>query len=313
MKCRVAQIGLGAMGRPMAQNLINAGGYEMYVYDQNEETTKDLVLDGCIVCQNPEDAVKTADVLLTMLPNDEILLRVTRQLIPHLPLDAIHISCSTVTPQTSRMLAAEHTLVGQKFVGAPIFARADGVAKKQASFVVGGVQEYFDKVRPILEANSNGIFWFGPDPGAGNIVKLCGNFMIASAIETCAEALSLAEKAGLDRGEVMSMLNHTIFDCLIYRGYGDRVAHKQHIPGDPLVGPGFQLDLGLKDVTLALNQGKDLKVSMPVAEVLRERFLTASARGLGKRDWSAISMCVSSESGLPTPEWPPPKRQRLDP
>ena len=88
-----------------------------------------------------------------------------------------------------------------------------------------------------MEANSNGIFRFGEDPGAGNVVKLCGNYMIACAI--VARKLSLAEKSGLKREDVMTMLNTTIFDCLICRGYGDRVAQRKHIPGESdLVGPG---------------------------------------------------------------------------
>lgn len=104
-------------------------------------------------------------------------------------------------------------------------AGADGVAQRLASFVVGGRDDAVAAAMPLLEANSNGIFRFGEDPGAGNVVKLCGNYMIAATIESCAEALSLAEKSGLNRQDVMTMLNTTIFDCLIYRGCAPLPSH----------------------------------------------------------------------------------------
>ena len=96
----------------------------------------------------------------------------------------------------------------------------------------------------------------------------------------------------------MTMLNTTIFDCLIFKGYGNRVAQRSHVPGEPLVGPGFQLDLGLKDVTLALDVAHKVKAPMPFGSVLHDRFLGASARGRGKMDWSAIGLSVSEDAGL---------------
>mmetsp|Transcript_27392 Transcript_27392/g.57769 ORF Transcript_27392/g.57769 Transcript_27392/m.57769 type:complete len:253 (+) Transcript_27392:2-760(+) len=235
-----------------------------------------------------------------MVPNDKILRDVVTQPSTGLlhSLKGVHISCSTIHPDTARELAALHASHGSEYVGAPIFARADGVAARLASFVVGGADAAIDRVMPLLEANSNGVFRFGPDAGAGNVVKLCGNYMIASAIESCAEALSLAENSGLDRLAVMSMLNTTIFDCLIYKGYGNRVAQRSHVPGEALVGPGFQLDLGLKDVTLALDVAHKVRSPMPFGSVLHDRFLAASAKGRGSMDWSAIALSVSEDAGI---------------
>lgn len=162
------------------------------------------------------------------------------------------------------------------------------------------------------QANSNGIFRFGEDAGAGNVVKLCGNFLIASAIEAIGEALALAEKSGLERQAVMTMLNSTIFDCLIYKGYGDRVAARSHVPGEPLVGPGFQLDLGLKDVTLALDVAHKAAAPMPLASLLHDRFLAASARGRGKMDWSALALSNAEDAGVDVSDaLLPPKKRKL--
>ena len=246
-----------------------------------------------------------------MVPNDKVLKAVTCDpdtgILKNLG-NGVHVSCSTVHPDTSRELAALHVAAGSQYVGAPIFARADGVASRLASFCVGGAPGAIDTVLPLLEANSNGIFRFGEDPGAGNVVKICGNFLIASTIESCAEALSLAEKNGLDRQAVMSMLNSTIFDCLIYKGYGDRVAQRSHVPGDPLVGPGFQLELGLKDVRLACDVARQVEAPMPFASVLHDRFLASTARGRGQMDWSAIGLSVSEEAGVDVSKLVPPNK-----
>ena len=219
---KIGQVGLGAMGQPMVDNLM-AAGFAMKVFDVNASAVEAAVAKGAARANTPAEAASDVDALITMVPNDSVLREVTCSpetgLLKTLRSGAIHLSCSTVHPDTSRELAALHTEAGSTYVGAPIFARADGVAQRLASFCVGGPPEAVAAAMPLLEANSNGVFQFGTDPGAGNVVKICGNFLIASTIESCAEALSLAEKSGLDRQAVMSMLNSTIFDCLIYKGY----------------------------------------------------------------------------------------------
>ena len=259
---------------------------------------------------SPAEAAQGMDAVVTMVPNDRVLREVTCNpetgLLRSMSTGAVHVSCSTVHPDTSRELAAAHADAGSAYVGAPIFARADGVAQRLASFCVGGEANAVETSLPLLEANSNGIFRFGEDPGAGNVVKVCGNYMIACAIESCSEALSLAEKNGLDRQDVMRMLNSTIFDCLIYRGYGDRVAQRSHLPGEPLVGPGFQLELGHKDVSLALDVARKVHAPMPFASVLQDRFLAALARGRGEMDWSAIGLSTSEDAGVDVSHLVPP-------
>ena len=101
-----------------------------------------------------------------------------------------------------------------------VFARPDGLARKQATFPLSGPAKGVQVAKALLMCTSTGVYEFGPDPGAANVVKLCGNFLIASAIESMAESMALAEKNGVDRVELMHMLSSTIFDCLIYRGYG---------------------------------------------------------------------------------------------
>lgn len=203
----VGLIGLGAMGLPMAENLLQAG-FNLTVYDVNQSAVEMAAAKGAHTASTVADAAAGMDAVITMVPNDAVLREVTCEqgLLNALGGGAVHISCSTVHPETSRELAALHVAAGSSYVGAPVFARADGVAQRLASFVVGGEPAAVDAAMPLLEANSNGVFRFGDDPGAGNVVKLCGNYLIATTIQSCAEALSLAEKSGLNRTDVMTML-----------------------------------------------------------------------------------------------------------
>lgn len=149
-----------------------------------------------------------------------------------------------------------------------------------------------DTATELLGATSSKIFDFGDDPGAANVVKLSGNYLIAAAIESMAEAMALSEKNGLDRVKVMDMLNSTIFDCLIYKGYGQRISERDHKPG------GFSLELGLKDVGLVLNTAQRSHVPMPVASVLHDRWLSSMAKGRGEIDWSAVALSASEDAGM---------------
>ena len=209
--------------------------------------------------------------------------------------DSLHISVSTVSPNTSRSLAADHEEHGAGFVGAPIFARPDGVRARQGSFVVGGKADLVERATPVLQTTC-AVWNFGTDPGAGNVVKLCGNFLIAATIEAMSETLALAENNGVDRNAVKDMLTSTIFDCLIYKGYGQRVAERDHRPG------GFALELGLKDVSLVKSVAADSNVPMPFASALHDRFLQARAQGLADFDWSAIGLLASEAAGVDVSE-----------
>jgi 3-hydroxyisobutyrate dehydrogenase-like beta-hydroxyacid dehydrogenase len=315
----VGFIGLGAMGLPMALNVKKclAEGFDFFVYDVNPSSVQAAVRQGAIESTSPAEIGSKADVVISMLPNDTVLRHVVRDkttgLLASKSFHGVHIGCSTVHPETSREMATLHEEHDAAYIGSPVFARADGVAHRAASLVVGGNVDAIERVRPVLESMALGIYTFGTnDAGAGNVVKLCGNFMIGSAIESCAEACSLAEKSGLDRVGVMEMLTSTIFDCLIYKGYGMRTAHRQHIPGQPLVGPGFQLDLGLKDMALTKSVADQVQAPMPFCSVLQDRFLASQAKGRGDMDWSAMALLASEEAGIDVSAWLPGGENAVD-
>lgn len=209
---------------------------------------------------------------------------------------SVHVSCSTVGPWTSREIAIAHSKRDIGFVSAPIFARPDGMAAGQATIPVSGAPEAIQRIKPLLEATATGVFdTFGADPGAANVVKLSGNFLIAAAIESLSEAMAMAEANGVDREATFDLLTQTIFNCLIYKGYGQRVALRDHAP---YVDAHFALDLGRKDVNLIRETGSRADVPMPIASLLADRFASAAAKGRGELDWSAIGLASSEDAGV---------------
>ena len=300
----VAFVGLGKIGYAIAKNIITKSSLPTSTifshFDINTSICEQLAEETpSKAAASIAEAVADADVVFTALPNDAILFTVSRGdggIISSLSPGAIHVSCSTVSPDTSRAIAKEHKERGSGFVCAPVFARPDGMALGHATIPVSGADEYVQRVLPLLNATATEVrTGFGSDTGAANVVKLAGNFLIASAIESMGEAFALSEAKGVDREAVRSLLTDTIFDCLIYKGYGQRVARRDHAP---YPNAHFALDLGRKDVELVRQTAASVNVPMPVASLLGDRFSSAVAKGRSDLDWSAVGLASSEDAGI---------------
>lgn len=243
------------------------------------------------------DAARRAPLVLSALPDDRVLAAVSQELLPAMVSRgdrSVHVSCSTVSPRTSRELAKAYEAEGLGFVAAPVFARPDGMRRREATIPVSGPSWAKEQAVKVLERTASGVHDFGEDAGASNVVKLGGNFLIAAAIESLAEAAALAESHGVDRQKFVSLMSSTIFDCLIYRGYGHRVAARDH---HPYPDAHFALDLGKKDVALVHQAASEAQCPMPVASLLLDRFVAAQNAGRGKLDWSALALKASEDAG----------------
>jgi 3-hydroxyisobutyrate dehydrogenase-like beta-hydroxyacid dehydrogenase len=294
MSERIGFIGLGNMGQPMARNLLKAG-FELRVYNRNAAKAKPLVELGAQQVFRPSEVVEPGGIVITMVANDSALESVVlgnEGFLERLGPNGIHLSMSTVSPATAHKLADFHAKHGSIYLAAPVFGRPEAAAARKLWICLSGPQAGKERVQPVLNALGQGIFDFGEDPGAANVVKLAGNFLIAAAMEGMAEALTLAEKNGIDRSKVIDMLGQTIFACPIYQNYGKTIAEKRYTP------PGFYLSLGLKDVGLVLQTADSAKVPMPFASLLHDRFLASVAKGRGDMDWSALALDVSEDAGL---------------
>jgi 3-hydroxyisobutyrate dehydrogenase-like beta-hydroxyacid dehydrogenase len=294
MADEIGFIGLGSMGLPMATNLI-AGGFKLRVWNRTAAKAAPLTAQGATLSAEPAQAVGPGGVVITMLADDAALESVTlgdQGLAARLGAGGIHVSMSTIAPTTSQRLARLHAEHSGIYVAGPVFGRPENAQLKQLVICTSGPEEAKQKVRPLLDAMGRAIFDFGEEPGAANVAKLCGNFLIASAIESMAEAFAMAEKSGVDRTKVAEMLTKTLFASPVYQRYGEMVAAKRHVP------PGFTLPLGLKDVELVLSTGAAARVPMPFAAILRERVISGLAKGREEMDWSALALGVLDDAGI---------------
>lgn len=286
-------VGLGSMGSKLVENYRHEGFKSLFVYDLDDKAVNNVLAPG-VTSSTIGDMAKQCDAIISILPNDEVLSNVTGQLlsVPNNGNKFVHISCSTVSPSTSRSLQDTYTKSGQTLIASPVFARPDGLANKHATWMISGKSERGREVASAILSKQGNCIDYGDDIGAANVVKLCGNFLIAASIESISEAMALSEKHGVDRVAVMQLLSSTIFDCLIYKGYGQRVSERDHKPG------GFSLTLGYKDVSLVRKAAHDADVPMPFLSTLIDRFTSAKAKGRSEFDWSAIGLGCAEDAGI---------------
>lgn len=292
---KVGFIGVGFMGSKMIENMLR-DGHQVCAYDKSDTAVEALIAangeSSSLSKRSIEYIAENCSTIVTMLPNDKILEGIANQLMASSNGNSFtHISCSTISPMTARRLAEEHQSKGHTLVTSPVFARPDGLARREATWMVAGDSKGRELACTLL-TSSGKIVDMGDDVGAANVVKLCGNFLIATSIESIGESMALAEKHGVDRKQVMDILSSSIFDCLIYKGYGSRVAKRDHRPG------GFSLELGLKDVTLVSQAAREVNVPMPFLSVVQDRYVSAKARGRSDFDWSAIGMSIAEDAGI---------------
>ena len=244
---KVGFVGLGHMGAGMAANLLEAG-HEVTVYNRTPVKAQALVERGAHAAARVADACR-GDAVLTMLVDDGAVEGVVfgeSGLIRSLGKGAIHVSMSTISVALSGRLAAAHANAGQRFVAAPVFGRPDVAAAGKLFIVAAGAPEVVDACRPLFEAMGQRTFPVGDEPKAANLVKLSGNFLIASVIEALGEAMALVGKAGIDRRRYLDFLTSTLFTAPVYKTYGGLIAEQKFEPA------GFAAPLGAKDIRLAL-------------------------------------------------------------
>jgi len=289
-----ALIGLGKMGTGIAKSLLRAG-HRVAVYNRTPSRAEALRADGAIVAATVSEACRSG-IVLTMVADDaalEGLVFGEGGILASLPRGAVHISLSTISVSLSDRLSSEHARAGQGFLAAPVFGRPDAAEAGRLAVVVGGAETLVQKCKPLLEAMGAKLFVVGERPSMANVVKLSGNFLIASVLESLSEALAFARKSGVDAGALMEFLTATLFNAPVYKTYGDLIVQGKHEPA------GFALPLGLKDVRLVLQAAEAANVPMPIASVVRDRFITAMARGNQDKDWSVIGRVAAEDAGLP--------------
>jgi 3-hydroxyisobutyrate dehydrogenase-like beta-hydroxyacid dehydrogenase len=289
----VGFIGLGRMGSGMAANLLKAG-HTVTAYNRTRSRVEALTAKGAKLAASVAEACR-GDAVVTMLANDEAVESVVLApggVVDSLARGALHISSSTISVALSQRLTDAHAKAGQRFVAAPVFGRPDVAAAGQLSILVAGEPPAVEVAMPLLEAIGEKRFVIGDTPRSANLVKLSGNFLIGSVIESLGEALALIDKGGVDRHRYLGILTSTLFDAPIFKTYGGLIAGGRFEPA------GFGAPLGYKDIRLTMAAAEDLRVPMPLASLLRDRFLTLLAHGGDRLDWSAIGALSGRDAAL---------------
>jgi 3-hydroxyisobutyrate dehydrogenase-like beta-hydroxyacid dehydrogenase len=289
---KVGFIGLGNMGAGMAANLLRAG-HEVTVYNRTPGKERALVEQGAHAAGQVADACR-GEAVMTMLADDGAVEGVVfgdQGVIGSLGTGAIHLSMSTISVALSERLAAAHAKAGQRFVAAPVFGRPDVAAAGKLFIVAAGAPDAVTACSPLFEALGQKTFSVGDEPQAANLVKLSANFLLASVIEGLGEAMALVGKAGIDRRQYLELLTSTLFTAPVYKTYGGLIAEGKFEPA------GFAAPLGYKDIRLTLAAADRLRVPMPVASLLRDRFLTLLAQGGEGLDWSGIGQLAARDAG----------------
>jgi 3-hydroxyisobutyrate dehydrogenase-like beta-hydroxyacid dehydrogenase len=288
-------IGLGHMGAAMAANLAKAG-HEVTVFNRSRGKTRALLDLGAHEASTIADACR-GEAVITMLADDHALSEVALAeggVLQNLPRGAVHVSMSTVSVELSRRLTQTHAEHGQRFIAAPVFGRPEAAAAGKLFIVSAGDPQAVAQCKPLFEAMGQKTFSLGAEPSAANLVKLSGNFLIASAIEALGEAIALVGKAGIDKEAFAALIASSIFPAPAYAIYGDLIAKAKFQPA------GFAAPLGLKDVRLVLAAAEKLQVPMPLGGLLHDRFLRLLNEGGEALDWSAIGGLAAQDAGKPS-------------
>ena len=288
---KVAFLGLGAMGLPMAVNLARAG-HRLTLWNRSERPLDGFGETTPVRARSIAEAVHDTEAVITMLADDAAVEAVVHGgLLEALPERAVHVGMSTIGIDTARRVTEAHRQRGRVYVAAPVFGRPDVARAAQLWIVAAGPAEARARIRPLFEAIGRGVSDFGDVPWHANLVKLGNNFLLAAMLEAVGEACALMRKAGVDPKAFVETAN-SIFQSPVYANYGGAVAEGR---AEPAL---FKAVLGLKDLRLALRAADELAVPMPAAGVAHDSLLSAVARGHGDKDWTVLGETSRHRAGL---------------
>jgi 3-hydroxyisobutyrate dehydrogenase-like beta-hydroxyacid dehydrogenase len=284
--------GLGKMGQAISARLLSSG-HRVRVWNRSPEPVKELVAKGAQAASKPAD-LASADILITMLANDAAVRSVVidQGILEAAKPGFIHVNLATVSVALAKEFAELHRQRNVGYIAAPVFGRPDAAADGKLHVVVAGDPATIARAQPLLDAIGQKTWPVGDKPESANVVKIAGNFMIASAIETMGEAVALTRSHGVSAGDFLNILTNTLFASRTYQLYGAMIAAEKYKPA------GFEAPLALKDIRLALSAADAHSVPMPFASVLRDSLMELIATGGADNDWAALAQVAARRAGL---------------
>ncbi|MFP6780517.1 MAG: NAD(P)-dependent oxidoreductase [Gammaproteobacteria bacterium] len=286
-------VGIGRMAVGMVRNLL-AAGHSVTVYNRTRTKAEALEADGAVVADSIQ-GVCANELVISMLADDKAIENIVFgdvDFIDAMPSDGVHVSMATISEAMGRRLSDTHAAKNRSYVSAPVFGRPDAAAAAKLFIVAAGTTESIARCNPAFDAMGQRTFIVGDEPVAANVVKITGNFMLASVIETLGEAFALSRKFDINPDNLLELLTSTLFSAPVYKGYGAMIAKENYEPA------GFKLNLGLKDIGLALEAAESMSVNMPIANAVRGQFLVGIERGYQDLDWAALGRVCADDAGL---------------
>ncbi|MFB7636835.1 2-hydroxy-3-oxopropionate reductase [Streptomyces sp. NPDC056149] len=279
---KVAWIGLGIMGSPMAENLIKAG-YPVTGYTLEQDKLDRLAAAGGTAAASVAEAVAGADVIITMVPASpqvEAIAYGPDGILAHAKSGALLIDMSSITPQTSIDLAKNAADKGIRVLDAPVSGGEAGAIEAVLSIMVGGHQADFDTAKPLFDALGKTIVLCGPH-GSGQTVKAANQLIVAINIQACAEAVVFLEKSGVDLPAALDVLNGGLAGSTVLTRKKDNFTHRDFTPG-------FRIDLHHKDMGIVTDAARTVGAPLPVGSLVATLVAALRAQGDGGLDHSAL-------------------------
>ncbi|MCY4077084.1 MAG: NAD(P)-dependent oxidoreductase [Acidobacteria bacterium] len=295
---RVGFIGLGAMGRPMALNLLR-GRHEMTVYARRAASAAPLVERGAASAETPAALAARCDVVFTMVTGTsdvEGVLLGSDGVVHGARRGAVVIDTSTIDPQATRALAAALHERGIDLLDAPVSGGPQGARDATLSIMVGGESEVLERVRPLLECIGAKVRHMGGS-GAGQATKACHQLLLLVTAQGVAEALTMAKRSGLDPGRVRKAMLDGMASSRVLDFFGDRMVRRDF-------AAGIESRLYHKDLDIVLSLAHELGVALPAGAVTMQSINGLHGRGLGHHDLSALLALVEEMSAGRPPEEP---------
>ena len=291
----IAFIGLGNMGGPMAANLVKAG-HSVRGFDLSSVSLEAFEKVGGICTTTPAAAVEGVDIVISMLPNGQIvrdLYTGKDNLFAALLPQTLVIDSSTIDLKTARDMAAVASEQGLQFIDAPVSGGTAGAAAGTLTFMVGGEDEAFARAKPVLEVMGANIFHAGA-AGNGQLVKMCNNMLLAVHMAGTAEALALGAANGLDPKVLSEIMLQSSGSNWSLQKYNPAPGVMEGVPSSNDYQGGFMVNLMLKDLGLALDIAEGSSQQTPMGELARTLFEEHAEQGMGGRDFSSIYKMFSS-------------------
>lgn len=286
---RIAFIGLGNMGGPMAANLVRAG-YILRVFDLVPTAVQAAVAAGAMAATSAREAVADADIVISMLPASrhvEALYLGSEGVLDAIPEGALIIDSSTIAPASARKVAEAATVRGLSMLDAPVSGGTAGAQAGSLTFIVGGQSQALERARPVLAAMGKNIFHMGA-AGAGQVAKLCNNMALGVIMAATGEAIALGAAHGLDAKVLSQMMAVSTS-----RSWATEVCNPwpgvlENAPASRGYSGGFGNDLMLKDLGLAAEAAMQTGASIPLGELARNLYAMNSTAGNGALDFSSV-------------------------